>query len=340
MKITFVVPDGLTIRGGSKRVVEYASRLGKRGHDVYILGSDTKMPDWLGPYYEGFKLADIGKGYKDFKSDVAIATGGRAARRLGRMDKVKVKAYSVVMLESLNKPTEKHGKKIDRDRFLADPYDQNWIYYANSTWMKDVVETKFGQKCHLVLAPSNERMKPTKSMRPEDKLWVLGYGGESSWKGGHRTAEAVEIAKRTLPNIEMIHYAQRSCPKNPIVAQHWSNPRQDMLPQIYSSADVFVHSSKFEGFANAPFEAMSCGTPVISYKTSGIEDFITHNETGIIIDQMDINKMANTIVELLDDSERLIRLSENGLKKVSEFSWDKTLSMLEAIFEEALRCQA
>lgn len=338
MKICFICPDGLTIRGGSKRVVEYASRLGARGHDVWILGTDLEMPDWLASYYGDIKFANIKEGYKDFETDVAIATGGRAARRLGRMNKAKVKAYSVVMLESLNKPTEKHGKEIDRDSPLRDPYEQSWLYYANSSWMQEVVERDFGQKCHLVLAPSNERMRPVPSIKPKDKYWVLGYGGTSSWKGGQRTATAVEIARRTLPNIEMIHYSQKSRPRSNVVVQHWSNPDQKLLPQIYSSADIFCHSSRFEGFANVPFEAMCCGTPVVSYNTRGIEDIVIDGETGLIVDQLDdFDAMAKTLINLTTDSERLEYMKQKCLDKAAEFSWDKTLNQLESIFEEALK---
>jgi len=336
MKIGFIVPDGLTTRGGTKRCCEYAMRLCKRGHDVYILTPDKKLPDWLRGFYDGFKLFDIDK-YREFRADVAVATGARAARRLSRMVHVKARAYSVVLLESLTKPTEKHGQIIDRDRFLRDPYKQNWIYYANSSWMKEVVETKFGQKCHLVIAPTNERMKPVPSFKPEGVVWGLGFGGNSSWKGGARTAESIIIAKKTIPNLEMIHYAKKSKPRLPIVVKHWSEPKQDLLPRIYSSADVFIHSSRWEGWANTCAEALSCGTPVISYRTPGIEDLVIHNETGIIVEKFDVNEMAKAIADLLTNKELYNKIKVNTTKHMQQFTWDKTLNLLEQVFEEGLR---
>jgi glycosyltransferase involved in cell wall biosynthesis len=336
MKIGFLVPDSLTTRGGTKRVCEYAMRLGKRGHDVYILTPDKVLPDWLVGYYDGFKLFDIDK-YRSFKADVAVATGAKAGRRLSRMDHIKVKAFSVVLLESLTKPTEKHGQIIDRDRFLRDPYEQGWIYYANSVWMKDIVETKFGQKCHLVIAPTNERMKPSPPIyKSEGKLIVCGFGGNSNWKGGARTAEAAVIAQKTLPNLEMIHYAKRSKPRLPIIVKHWSEPKQDLLPRIYSSADVFIHSSRWEGWSNTCAEALACGVPVISYKTSGIESLVIHNETGIIVDNFDVNDMARAIVDLLTNRELYNKIRVNTTKHMSQFTWEKTLTSLETIFVEAL----
>lgn len=335
MKITFIVPDGLTIRGGSKRVAEYAMRLGRRGHDVYILTTNKSMPEWLSTY-DSFKLADIDQ-YRHWKSDVAIATGGRAGRRLGRMDKVKVKAYSVVMLESLNKPTEKNGREIDRDKFLRDCYRQNWIYYANSSWMQEVVERDFGQKCHLVLAPPHERMRPVPTtMKPEGKIWVLGYGGNADWKGGHRTAEAVSLAKKSIPELEMIHYAQKSVPRSRVLVKHWSNPPQEFLPEIYSAADLFCHSSRFEGFANCCMESVCCGTPVISYRTRGIEDIVIHRKTGIIVDEFDTAHMARAMIRLLQDRPLYERLKTECLEKAAEFSWDATMMQLENIFKERL----
>lgn len=334
MKITFVVPDGLDVRGGVKRIAEYAMRLGRRGHRTFIMCPDRKIPEWLSSYSD-FRLADIDK-YRQWKTDVAIATGGRSARRLGRMQRAKVKAYSVVMLESMNKSTEKHGKEIDRDRFLRDPYDQNWLYYANSSWMKEVVETQFNQKCHLVLAPSNEVMRPSKGFKPEGKLWVLGYGGTSSWKGGQRTAEAVSIAKRTLPNLEMVHYSQKSVPRSRIVVQHWSKPALELLPKIYSSADLFCHSSQFEGFANCCMEAISCGTPVVSYRTPGIEDIVIHRRTGWIVDEFEPRQMARAIIRVLQDEELYHDLKVHCAEHAAKFSWNKTLSELENIFEERL----
>lgn len=334
MKIGFIIPDGLTTRGGTKRCCEYAMRLGKRGHDVHILTPDKKLPDWLRGFYDGFKLFDIDR-YREFKADVAVATGARSGRRLSRMVHVKAKLYSVVLLESLTKATEKHGQIIDRDRFLKDPYKQGWIYYANSTWMKEIVENKFGQKCHLVLAPSNEKMKPIASFRPADKEWALGYG-HGDWKGGQRTADAISLAKKSLPNLEMIHYSSRGAPRSRSMVKHWSSPSQELLPQIYSSANVTIHSSRYEGFANVVMESMSCGTPVISYKTPGIGDLIIHNETGIIVEEFDNTHMARAIIRLLTNKELYNKIKANTTKHMSQFTWEKTLTTLEQVFEEAL----
>jgi glycosyltransferase involved in cell wall biosynthesis len=77
---------------------------------------------------------------------------------------------------------------------------------------------------------------------------------------------------------------------------------------------------------------MSCGVPCISYKTPGIEDLIIHNETGIIVDEFDVNHMARAIIRLLTDNALYTKLKVKCVEHMQQFSWEKTLSMLEQIF--------
>lgn len=50
---------------------------------------------------------------------------------------------------------------------------------------------------------------------------------------------------------------------------------------IYSSSDYYVLSSFQESFAKTPLESMACGTPVIAFPCSGVEDCVT-TDTGVI----------------------------------------------------------
>lgn len=58
---------------------------------------------------------------------------------------------------------------------------------------------------------------------------------------------------------------------------------KELLPQYYSAADFFVLSSFQEAFAQTPLEAMSCGTPVISFPCSGAADLIDEHN-GVVCD--------------------------------------------------------
>ena len=53
------------------------------------------------------------------------------------------------------------------------------------------------------------------------------------------------------------------------------NLPQRMMPQLYSSADVFVSATRGEGWGRPQVEAMSCGTPVLSTNWSGPTEYLT-----------------------------------------------------------------
>lgn len=339
MKITYIVPGKLDVRGGVKRIAEYATRLAHRGHQVEIMCEETKQPNWLPQkYYNGFKIVSA-RGYPEIETDVAIATGGRSARRLARMKNAKVKVYSVVMQESLNKPTIKRGEFIDRDKYLGDCYLQDWIYVANSSWLKNLVEREFHQKCHLVFGGVNHDILKPLDFRDPKFFTCLVYGRSDGWKGGARSAISAEIANKTLKNIKLVSYSQSKGPITTLPLKHYMIPDQSILSQIYSSADVFLQSSRFEGWCNTAFEAMACGTPVVTYNIYGIEDFCFNEETALIVPANDEEAMADAIIRLQKDKQLWQKLRSNGLEFLKNFNYDMEIEKLENIFKEALAKQ-
>lgn len=339
MKITYLVPGLLDVRGGVKRIVEYATHLAARGHDVEILCEEMEQPKWLPKeIYHGFRLSSF-RGYSSLETDVAIATGGRSARRLARMVNAKIKVYSVVMQESLNKPTFKRDMTIDRDQYLRDCYSQKWVYIANSSWLKNLVENSFGQKCHLIHGGVNENiLQPIDGLRDDKVMHCLVYGRSDGWKGGARSARAAELANIELGNVRLISYGQSKGPITALPLQHHRIPDQSSLATIYSSAHVFLQSSRFEGFCNTAFEAMACGTPVISTKVNGIEDFCIDEETAILVPVDDEPAMADAIIRLSRDKQLWNKLRNNGLEMAKKFDWDTEMAKMEIILGDALRC--
>lgn len=73
------------------------------------------------------------------------------------------------------------------------------------------------------------------------------------------------------------------------------------IQEILSALDVFVLPSKREGFSRSMLEAMSCSLPIIATKISEIEEAITDNQNGILVDFMDKEKMAYAIIKLCND---------------------------------------
>lgn len=65
------------------------------------------------------------------------------------------------------------------------------------------------------------------------------------------------------------------------------------LAQIYSAADLFLNLSYCENFPTVNLEAISCGTPVLTYQTGGSPE--SAGEDAIVVEQGNINVVAEKI---------------------------------------------
>jgi glycosyltransferase involved in cell wall biosynthesis len=63
---------------------------------------------------------------------------------------------------------------------------------------------------------------------------------------------------------------------------------------------------------------MACGTPVVSTRCGGPEQYIINDETGYLVPKDDTVTMAKQIIELLADSDYQQRLSRNARNLITE----------------------
>jgi len=95
---------------------------------------------------------------------------------------------------------------------------------------------------------------------------------------------------------------------------------QDMAP-LYSDALAFIYPSLYEGFGLPLLEAMQCGTPVITSNTSSMPEVV--GDAGITIDPVDVDSLAEKMLDIYSRPELVKILSEKSRKQASLFSWDK-----------------
>jgi glycosyltransferase involved in cell wall biosynthesis len=101
-------------------------------------------------------------------------------------------------------------------------------------------------------------------------------------------------------------------------------------------ADVFAHSSAWEGFGLVLLEAMLAGLPVVATAVSAVPEIVTA-ETGILVPAGDDEAFAAALGRLVADAALRRRLGEAGLARArSEFSVARMAERTLAVYEEAL----
>ena len=87
--------------------------------------------------------------------------------------------------------------------------------------------------------------------------------------------------------------------------------------------DTLIRRAKFTvypsiWYENSPLavlESKSLGTPIIVSRMGGIPELVEHDETGIIIEDINEDKLSHEIQELYGDNEKIKRLSKNCIEK-------------------------
>jgi len=106
----------------------------------------------------------------------------------------------------------------------------------------------------------------------------------------------------------------------------------DELPCFYHLADLFVLVSLNEGFGLVLLEAMACGTPVLATRVGGVPEVV--GDAACLLDNpTDPKAVADAILRLLADRERLAEMKARGLARSQEFAWERTAKLTLELYE-------
>lgn len=95
----------------------------------------------------------------------------------------------------------------------------------------------------------------------------------------------------------------------------------DDVENALTHGDVFVLSSDYEGMPNGLLEAMAAGLPCISTDCpcGGPSQVIQDGESGLLVPVNDAERMAEAILKLLGDREKMRVLGGNARKEAERF---------------------
>ena len=116
--------------------------------------------------------------------------------------------------------------------------------------------------------------------------------------------------------------------------------RKEIIKHL-QSAFLFVQHSIIatngdsEGTPVGIIEAMAAGLPLVSTRHAGIPDVVIENETGFLVDEGNIDVMAEQILTLLDNRDLAGSFGKKGNERIlSEFTLQKHIATIDRLIEE------
>lgn len=102
-------------------------------------------------------------------------------------------------------------------------------------------------------------------------------------------------------------------------------------------ADLFVHSSRWEGFGMVLLEAMLAGLPIAATRVSAVPEVVASGETGILVDPGDWQALGTAIGRMLTEPELATKMGEAGhLRARRRFSVERMTNRTVALYDSVL----
>lgn len=237
-------------------------------------------------------------------------------------------------------------------------------FVFNSQITKGVVNTLIGnEKPSLVAHPPTDRFSEKTISEEEirersksDELRILFLGNVIYRKGLHTLLKAVKSTALSMSKgpkakvkVDVVgglhaepkyaHEMQRYASIHGLssIVKFHGPLDSDPLIQIYKQSHVMVVPSSYEGFGIVYLEGMGFGLPAFGTTAGAAGEIITYGKDGYLIQPDDSDTLSSLIKELASNSDLLLKLSLNALKRYkSQPRWNETAKNIkEFLYQSA-----
>lgn len=120
--------------------------------------------------------------------------------------------------------------------------------------------------------------------------------------------------------------------------QIWMPGAVGNVKDWYEAADLYVMSSRFEGFPNTLVEAMAHGLPAISFDCdTGPRDIIRPEIDGVLVPPLDVDGLAAALRRLMANQLERERWGQRASEVRQRFSMQNMTVLWETLFAELRR---
>lgn len=180
---------------------------------------------------------------------------------------------------------------------------ENITFVTPSYWLKDLTEKSFLGKYPVKVINNGidlNKFKPTESdfrkkNNLQDKFIILGVA--SVWEERKGLKDFIKLNEMISQNEKIVLVGlddnQLATLPESIMGIKRTNSIEE-LAEIYSAADVFVNPTYEDNYPTTNLEAISCGTPVVTYVTGGSPESVFEGN-GFSVPQGDVEGIYDAI---------------------------------------------
>lgn len=342
-----IVVDSLELGGSQRIAVTLAGELRDRGHAVALLTLNSPANDHFDvPEGVTRKVLNIYRSPPGpFGRFAAAFHRWRAIRRVvlehmpttviafGDLVAIRVFLSSPGTRHHLvaNERTDPRHRRLSMKwailRLITYRYSRYLVVQTSSVeaWAKSAVRQE-----GIRVIPNPVRLVPRYSARPERlarRPTLIGVGRLSHEKGFDLLLSAFAQSDLHCSGWQLVILGdgpQRALLE--LIAARLGISDSVVLPGAVKNpeawlqhSEIFVLSSRYEGFPNALLDAIACEIPVIAFSCpSGPAEIIAHERTGLLVPPTDVAGLAEAIVRLAGDECLRQRIVSAATREVAD----------------------
>ncbi len=188
---------------------------------------------------------------------------------------------------------------------------------------------------------------------PDENLIVFALGRIVLKKGFDILIKSLPLVKEKVPHITLIiggdgtdldrlkTLAKELGVSNCI--RFTGTISRDEVPNYFHLCDIFglpaVYDPKgnVDGCPNVILEAMACGKPVVASDISGIPVIVKDGETGILVEEKNVEALAAALITLLKDKVKRQQFGIAGQQRIlNDLTWDKAIEQIKDVYQHCV----
>jgi glycosyltransferase involved in cell wall biosynthesis len=350
-KRVYIFIQSLHLGGGGLVIARLANHLSLLGYQVTVFARHVQEN-----YSEGLSILFSLKYYSSPKHVIAeiqeesflIATLWTTAKDVAMISQEKKCSSAFYFVQDFEPYfyVDGSGDVVDKKYYdgAMESYREGLEKVFTSRWISQQIASSFGQgflegavKINVGIDTNCffNRIRSGQSSKPIMRIGAMARPSTPR-RGFKLLRQALEIVYAAhSTGIEIVLFGENNLNSHDIKFKYVNRGicAQRDLASIYSSIDIFIDSSDFQGFGLCALEAMGCGCAVITTDSGGIREYCVDGVNSLVVEHS-ANAIAESVTRLISNPVLRSQVQAGGIATAGGFDYVNTTIRWDRLFDQ------